>query len=318
VTWVPDFNTTVATMLSGDAHMTIDDSIRFQQALILRREWASRNAGTVLVYPSLWRWTQMQQRPEFAQPDVFTDVRVRRALAHTLDKESLSGVLFEGEGIMTESPVPPNADYFAEVDRASMKYQYDPRRAEQLLADAGFNKGSDGIYRTPRGERFATELAVLQSPQNESEMSIMAATWRQFGIDVKEVVWPSVQARDAQLRNQAPGLTTTSGPAGEGTLVDHASTELPRPENRWTGSNRGGWVNAEFDRLAQQFNTTLARQERTRLLVQLARIFSEDAAVLSLYFNPTTTAFVSGLTGPEPVVPTSDVMWDVHTWSWSQ
>jgi peptide/nickel transport system substrate-binding protein len=314
VTWVPDFNTTLANVLSGEAHLTIDDSIRFQQGLILRREWAPRNAGTVLVYPGLWRWTQIQQRAEYADPAELRDVNVRRALAHAVDKAALSEVLFEGEGIMTENPVPPTADYFAEVDRAATKYPYDARRSEQLMADAGFRKGPDGIYVGPRGKRFATTLAVLQSPQNESEMSIMASTWRQAGFLIDEEVWAAVQARDGQLRNTHAGLSTTSGPAGDATLADHVSSEIPRPENRWGGSNRGGWANAEFDGLSQRFNTTLDRVERVRLLVQMARIFSEDVAVISLYFNPTTTAFTSRLSGPRPVVPTSDVAWNVHEW----
>jgi peptide/nickel transport system substrate-binding protein len=314
VIWVPDFSTTVANLLAGEAHLSIDDSIRFQQGLVLRRAWGAHDAGTILVYPGLWRWVQIQQRPEYATPAELVDVRIRRALAHSVDKEALNGALFEGEGIMTESPVSPNADYFPEVDRASVKYLYDVRRSEQLMAEAGFTRGTDGVYRSPRGERFATELAVLQSPQNESEMSVMAATWRSTGFNFREVVWPAAQPRDAHLRNTAPGLTTTSGPAGEGTLVDHASPEIPRPENRWTGSNRGGWSNPEFDRLAQSFSTTLARAERTQVLVQLAHVFSDDAAVISLYFNLTVTAHAKALTGPRPVVPTSDVAWDIHKW----
>jgi ABC-type transport system substrate-binding protein len=126
VIWVPDFSTTVANLLPDETHLTIDDSIRFPQGLVLRRAWGPRDAGTVLVYPGLWRWVQIQQRPEYATPDELVDVRVRRALAHTVDKEALNGALFEGEGIMTEAPVPPNADYFPEVDRASVKYPYDP------------------------------------------------------------------------------------------------------------------------------------------------------------------------------------------------
>ena len=67
------------------------------------------------------------------------------------------------------------------------------------------------------------------------------------------------------------------------------------PANRWSGSNRGGWTNPEFDRLAQQFNTTLDRSQRAPLIVQMAKIFSDEAAVISLYFNPTATAFVAGI-----------------------
>lgn len=314
VLFVPDFNTTVANILAGEAHITVDDSIRFQQGMILKREWAPRNGGTVLVYPSLWRWVQIQQRPDYASPRVLMDARVRKALAHSVDKQALNEVLFENEGIMTETPVPPNVRYFAEVDRAAAKYAYDLRRADQLMAEAGFNKGSNGFYASPAAGRFATELAVLQSPQNESEMSIMAASWRQAGFDIKEAVWPAAQGRDAQFRNTNPGLSTTSGPAGEATLVEHNSVEIPRPQNRWTGANRGGWSAPEFDRLVDALHATLDRDERIRLLVQMARTYTGDAAVISLYFNPTVTAFVAGLRGPQPVVPTGTVAWDIHRW----
>lgn len=61
---------------------------------------------------------------------------------------------------------------------------------------------------------------------------------------------------------------------------------------------------------------TLARPERAAILVQMARVFTEDAAVISLYFNPTTTAFTAGLKGPRPAVPEGTMAWNVHEWEW--
>ncbi len=318
VLFIPDFNTTVSNLLAGEIHITVDDSIRFQQGMVVKREWAPRNGGTVLVYPGLWRWVHVQQRPEYANPRSLLDVRVRKALNHGVDKQALSDVLFEGQGIMTETPIAPNADYFPQVDAASTKYPYDPRRAEQLLAEVGYTRGGDGVFAHPTFGRFSAEFGTFQSPQNESEMSIIAASWRQLGLDIREVVYPAVQARDYQLRNTYQSFIAASGPAGDRTLVEHKSAELPRPENRWNGSNRGGWSNPEFDRLADIFDATLDRDQRAQLLAQMARIFTEDAAVISLYFNPTITAFVAGLHGPAPVVPTNYVSWNVHEWFWEQ
>ena len=85
----------------------------------------------------------------------------------------------------------------------------------------------------------------------------------------------------------------------------------------WAGSNRGGWSNADFDRLAQRFNTTLARNERGPILAQMAKTFTDDAAVISLYYNPTTTAFVATLRGPRPAVPEGTTSWDIHEWHWT-
>jgi peptide/nickel transport system substrate-binding protein len=318
--FIPDFNTSVANMLSGEAHITVDDSIRFQQALVLRREWEPRNRGTVLVYPALWRWLYFQQRPELTRPITLLDVRVRKALAHTVDKDALNDALFEGEGILTETPVPPTSAAYAEVDKLVVKYPYDARRAEQLLGEAGYIRGGaperDSTWTHPVAGRFAFELTTFQSPQNENEMHIVAAGWRQIGIDVAEIVWPANLSSDAQMRNVHPSLSATGGQSGEIRLTEHTTATVPSAQNRWQGTNRGGWTNPEFDRIAEQFNVTLDRRERGALLGQMARVFSDEAAVISLYFNPTTTAFVASLRGPKPAVPDGTMSWDIYDWEW--
>jgi peptide/nickel transport system substrate-binding protein len=318
--FIPDFNTSVANMLTGEAHITVDDSIRFQQALVLRREWEPKRAGTVLVYPALWRHTYFQHRPELARPVGQLDTRVRKALAHSVDKTALNDALFEGEGILTETPIPPTSSYFAEVDRAATKYPYDVRRTEQLMAEAGYAKGGDGIWAHPAAGRFEADLTVLQSPQNENEMHVMASVWRQVGFDIAEKVWAANLASDGQLRDTHPGLANTSagaGAPGEVTLAEHTTPQVPSAQNRWAGYNRGGWTNAEFDTLSQRFNTSLIRADRTALLVQMAKIFSDDAAVIALYFNPTTTAFVSNLKGPKVALPEGTMSWDIYDWEWT-
>jgi peptide/nickel transport system substrate-binding protein len=129
-------------------------------------------------------------------------------------------------------------------------------------------------------------------------------------------VWPANLSSDAQMRNTHPSLSVTGGQSGEIRLVEHTTETLPTAQNRWIGTNRGGWTNPEFDRFAQQFNVTLDRRERNALLAQMARIFSEEVAVISLYFNPTTTAFVSSLKGPKPAVPDGTMSWDIFDWEW--
>jgi peptide/nickel transport system substrate-binding protein len=317
--FVPDFNTTLANMLAGEAHITVDDSIRFQQALVLRREWEPRQAGTVLVYPALWRSTYFQHRAELAKPPAFNDVRVRKAMAHAVDKGALNDALFEGEGILTETPIAPNSPLFAEVDRTVTKYPFDTRRTEQLMGEAGWARGADGVWAHPTIGRFATEMTVLQSPQNENEMHIMADTWRRIGYDISEKVWSATQSADAELRATHPGVANTSagaGTPGDVLLAEHATNQIPSAQNRWTGSNRGGWSNADFDRLVDQLNVTLERERRGPILVQMAKVFSDDVAIIALYFNPTTTAFTSQLKGPKPAVPEGTMSWDVYDWEW--
>ncbi len=316
VMFIADANAVVANLLAGETQITVDSPLAFQQGMIVRREWAPRNVGTVLVYPVFYRWLVVQQRAEFANPRSLRDIRVRKALAHSIDKSALNEALFEGEGIMADSPISNNSAFFSLVDRATAKYPYDLRMTEQLMTEAGYTKGGDGTYQSAADGRFSTELSVLANVQNQQELGIVGAGWRQLGFDVGEIVWPQAYGQDSQLRNTHPGLSGTNGPGGPDAVLDYGVATLPRPENRWLGSNRGGWTNPEFDRLAGTFNSTLVHEERNQILAQLVRVLTSDAAYISLWFNPTVTAYVTGLTGPGVVPPDGDVAWNVHLWQY--
>ncbi|MFM1989905.1 MAG: hypothetical protein RJA99_2862 [Pseudomonadota bacterium] len=71
------------------------------------------------------------------------DVRVRRALAHAIDRAALTKVVWFGYGVPAVSPVPSQIKrFFAPPDDA--KYPYDTKRAEALLDEAGMKRGADG------------------------------------------------------------------------------------------------------------------------------------------------------------------------------
>jgi len=314
VLWNGDPNTVLANLAAGDVHVSADDSMQFTHATILRREWSPRGTGTVLFLPTLWRSTQLQLRPELAAPRSLQDVRMRRAFAHAVDKQALNDTLFEGQGIMADSMIPPTADYFAEVDRAVMKYPHDPRRTEQLMNEVGYSKGPDGFYTSPDEGRLATEVKINAGAQYESEMSLMAAGWRQAGFDVREVVNPAALAQDGQTRALFPALYTASGPLGEDLVRSYGSANIPRLENRWVGRNRVAWINPEFDRLVDAFNTTLDRSTRNEQVVRMARLFSEELPEIALYFDPGVLAYVAALQGPRVVAPKGVIGWDIHQW----
>lgn len=104
------------------------------------------------------------------------------------------------------------------------------------------------------------------------------------------------------------------GPGGEELVRNYNSTNIPGPDNRWVGRNRVAFMNAEVDRLVEAFNTTLDRGQRNQQVVQMARIFSDELPEISLYFDPSSLAYVNGLQGPKPVAPKGIVGWDIHLW----
>jgi ABC-type transport system substrate-binding protein len=145
-------------------------------------------------------------------------------------------------------------------------------------------------------------------------MAIVGAGWRQVGFEVNESVMPAAQAQSGEARSTFPGLSIISIPLGEETLAAAGSVSLPGPENRWTGRNRGSWINPEFDRLADAFIRTLDQQQRVQLIGQMVRIFTEEVPNISMYFNPTPIVHVAALKGPQTVDPATDVAWNIHQW----
>lgn len=71
------------------------------------------------------------------------DVRVRKALAHAIDRNALSRVVWFGYGVPAVSPVPSTIKAFY-APPEDVKYPYDTKRAEALLDEAGFKRGADG------------------------------------------------------------------------------------------------------------------------------------------------------------------------------
>jgi peptide/nickel transport system substrate-binding protein len=235
-------------------------------------------------------------------------------LAHTIDKDALIETLLEGIGRPADSILSPRQSYYEALDRAVAKYPLDARRAEQLMGEAGFIRGGDGFF-SAAGETFAPELRVRASTHNETEMAIMVDGWRRAGFSASSYVVPPAQALDRVVLATFPALATTSRPAGEDQLLNLTSALIPTAENRWTGSNRGGWSNAEYDRLAEQFAATLDREERTRHVIAMMRLFSEEVPGLFLYYNEQVVAHGAALRGPGPIAPSSAVTWNVHEWT---
>src|SRR6185369_16464392 len=81
-------------------------------------------------------------------------------------------------------------------------------------------------------------------------------------------------------------------------IADYTTTNIPRPENRWIGGNRGGWSSPEYDRLFEAYNTTLARSERIQHIAQMERLVSEEVPTIPLMYTPRMIAHVPNLRGP--------------------
>ncbi|WP_213455209.1 ABC transporter substrate-binding protein [Rhizomonospora bruguierae] len=123
------------------------------------------------------------------------DVAVRQAISYALDREQIIKLAFSGYGKMPGTaalPVPLYQDYIKPEYR-DMKLEYDPQKATQTLEQAGYAKGSDGIY-AKNGKKLAITCLVVQGYSDYiSALQIMTQALKEVGIQFtkKEVSYAS-------------------------------------------------------------------------------------------------------------------------------
>lgn len=315
VLFTGDPNTAVANLLSGEAHLAFDYTLGFEQGALLKRQWG--NAGAVIFNPDRLRYVATQFKPDVVSPREILDLRVRRAFAHLLDRGPLVDALFGADGAPAEIMLSPTVPYAAAAGNAVTKYVYDARRAEELLLAAGFSRAPDGTFLTSAGERLSPELRGATSGQEEQETAIVADTWRRAGIDVRTRLLSEVEDRDRQIRSTYPAFAGQStGLEEETVLLKLYSPNSATAANRWAGSNRGGWANAEYDRFYEILQTDLDATVREQAVVGAVRILSEALPVYPLYFNYVIQAHLPSIQGPRPTAVGGETTFSVHEWAW--
>ncbi len=311
---IPDVNAALAATLAGEVDFGAD-LFRAQEGLTLERDWVARGTGVVLWEALGSRTLNFQFKPEYASPlEVATDVRVRRAIAHAIDKRDSFEVVTGGRGLLSDTRAHPGEEYHAQVDREITKYPYDTRRAEQLLQEAGYTRGSGGQWLTPRG--VPAELPVWftgGAALFEQENTIIVDQLKRFGFDATSKLFPSGGAREDRARQ--PGMIAV----GSNLITSYHTDNIPGPSNRWSGGNRGNYSNPELDRLIDQYLVEVAPEEILRLTIQMEKLVSSDLPGLFLYWHSRAWAHVAKLKGPKVRVSLNGAgspLRNIHEWEW--
>jgi ABC-type oligopeptide transport system substrate-binding subunit/DNA-binding SARP family transcriptional activator len=220
-----------------------------------------RHAGEYVVGPRLW--TSYLGFGVGRPP--FDDVRLRRAFALATDRETLAEVVLRGHSApATGGFIPPGMPGHS----PHVGVPYNPDRARQLLAEAGY----------PGGRGFpAVELLARRGHESQSEY--LKAQWREnLGVDA-ELTWATMEYETffGRLRKEPPSMFLL------GWVADY-----PDPDNflristfrHWTR-----WRNEAYDRLVEEARRFMDQGERMRLYERVERILIEEAAILPLYYS---------------------------------
>ncbi|MGE9296577.1 MAG: peptide ABC transporter substrate-binding protein, partial [Puniceicoccales bacterium] len=198
------------------------------------------------------------------------DVRVRRALALAINRESIAeNVLRAGQQPAYHFTPPKTAGYTAEAG-LPVGYEENLAEARNLLAEAGF----------PNGEGFP-EIELLYNT-SESHKTIAEAVQR---------MWKTELGINARLINQDWKVYLQSRQEGNfevvraGWIADYVdpSSFLDLMAS-WSGNNVSGWASEEYDRLIREAATAQNREERYAIFKQAESILMDEVPVIPVYF----------------------------------
>jgi peptide/nickel transport system substrate-binding protein len=281
VKFLPDPNALIANVLAGEVDVFLGRGLNFERAMVVRDQWRDgtlevRLSGLIVIYAQFLQ----------ANPAVVTDVQFRRALLHAIDRQQLVDALLPGQGSVSHVFLGPFEPAFKDVESALVRYDYDPRRAGQLIEGLGYTRGADGSLRDTAGQRLSVELR--SEPLETEQKSLFAVNdfWQKLGLGVEPLVIPQQRTNDLEYRYTFPALYLRGHASSVRTLAtNYHGSQAPLPTNRWSGSNRGRYVNPELDGLLDQYLTTIPLVERTGVLRQALHHLTDQLPVLPLFYN---------------------------------
>jgi peptide/nickel transport system substrate-binding protein len=316
---INDTNTPVANILGGEVDAAINITLGAQGGATVRNEWTPTGGGTVLNQLNRFRYYQIQFNPEYVEQPALLDVRVRRAIMHALDRDTLAEVVTAGGGRASNVYLSRNDPSYEQAAGAVPRYPHDLHRALALLQEAGWTRRGEALVNAG-GVRFTLDHRVTEGTDNETEQNIMAADLRKLGMEISQTIPGKSRIRDAEYRIKFPGLNGTAfGIEVPETMRFGLADQCPDPNRRYTGGNRGCWRDptGEYDRLYGIAATSLDAKERSDAMIRAHKIINEQVGILPLFHYGDNIAFRKGLVGPGPHWPAQGGdTWNIHEWRW--
>lgn len=309
-----DVRTMVANLLAGELDAVGTGPMEAADAAVLKQQWEQAGRGTVGVNQNRLRQVQLQ----FRDPSLpwASDVRVRQAALHLIDRQAIVDSIIHGLTSVADVALLPGNPLYGQLERRGIpKYPFDRGRGERLLDEAGWPRGADGVRRNASGTVLTWNPAVSGEP-DLPEVLVFVDGFRAAGIASEPDLIPdSLGSTDKNMRRAtAHSITRSAG-------VDHSywdrflPSQISSQDSRWRGSNTGGYTNPTFDALFDQWRVALDSNARSEREVEMHKLLLDQLAYLPLFYNVDIFAYRKGLTGPKPnVSPDRNVSRDIHTW----
>jgi peptide/nickel transport system substrate-binding protein len=224
----------------------------------------------------------------------FGDARVRQAVAHAIDRQAIVDAVLGGTGVLADNFLPPVVwSYTDDVPT----YAYDPERARELLAEAGYPDGFEVEFWVPAsGSGMQQPVAMGTVIQDYLARVGVRATIQQFewGTYLDRVIVPFESA------DTVPAMFQLSWIGDNGDPDNFLYILLSGDQFPPFGFNLGYYANPEVDAILREARTTVDHDARVELYQQAQRLIMADMPVVPVDHETQIVIHRSGIQGFVP------------------
>ena len=135
----------------------------------------------------------------------FDDARVRQALNYSVNREEITQIVTDGADQISRGPISPGMLGYDPAIEEQCGYHFDLDRAKELMQEAGYTYGDDGMLITPDGEPFSLTMIGEPVDSGTAYMEVLQSMWRELGLDITlestepSILYPRLTERDYEM-----------------------------------------------------------------------------------------------------------------------
>lgn len=236
---------------------------------------------------------------------LFEDKKIRQALTHALDRQTMIDAVVNGNGKVANHPgLPFSWAYNEDVPT----FDYDPEKAKEILAEEGWKENSDGILEKD-GEKFEFEIKTNQGNKvREKLMAIAQQQWDEVGIKANlKIVEFSALSAELNDKNFDAFIM------GWGLRDDPSLSPYFHSREIENGFNRVSYSNPELDEVIDKGDQIMDPDERVDLIEESQAIVAEDQPYTFLYYPNANLIYSTNVSNV--LSHSGNVYYDIHKWS---
>ena len=275
-------------------------------------------AGSDIEFVSLnvtdpWNEVDGERASAKSKHPAFSDKAVRTAMSMLIDRNGIQEVIY-GRGAIATSNFLNNPPRFRSPNT---KFEFNIAKANQVLEDAGWKRGADGIRAKGNVKLKFVYQTSVSGPRQKCQAIIKdACTKAGIDLELKSIVASVFFGSDAanpdtyqKFWSDIQMFTTTmTQPDPQIFMEQHTTAQLSQKANKWSSRNLVRWSNAEFDATFNAAQVEFDAVKRAAMFIKMNDLVVNDGYVIPLFARPRPYGMVNKL------VPTLSA-WDGATWA---